>query len=80
MWKVIALKIAWKRIKSKFVKKNNFTGFRVELYREGKLMVTQLGHVDQTLVFNVAHNPFIFEDIRCHGYTLTPHIEQGKII
>jgi hypothetical protein len=83
----------WKYIKEVFVaarnfekailnlpigKKNNFSGFRVELYREGQLIVTQSGDPYQIIVFNTAVGcgPIIFKDgVRCHGYTLTPHLE-----
>lgn len=79
MWKVILLKFAWKWIKGKFVRKNNFSGFRVEMYREGKLIVTQSGRVDQVICFDSGCGPIILDDVRCHGYTLTPHLESNLI-
>jgi hypothetical protein len=68
----------WKWIKSKFAKKkSNFSGFRVELYRDGQLMTTQMGHVYQNIVFHSRCGPIIMDGVRCHGYTLTPHLEDA---
>lgn len=65
----------WKWIKSKFVRKNNFSGFKVEMYREGKLIVTQSARADSTIVFNSRCGPIDLDGIQCHGYSLVPHIE-----
>jgi hypothetical protein len=64
----------WKWIKRKFVKKNNFSGFRVEVYRDGQLIVTHTGRVDQVLCFDSKYGPIVMDGVRCHGYTLTPHL------
>ncbi len=64
----------WKWIKSKFVKKNNFSGFKVEMYRNGQLLVTQTGRVDSFIVFESKCGPIIMDGVRCYGYTLTPHL------
>jgi hypothetical protein len=65
-----------KWIKGLFVKKDKgFTGFRVEVYRDGQLLVTQKGGPDQILVFNSRCGPMIMDGVRVHGYTLTPHLE-----
>ena len=66
----------YKWIKSKLTKKRKgFTGFKVELYRDGKLLVQQRGNPDQCLVFNSRCGPMILDGVRCHGFTLTPHLE-----
>lgn len=81
MWKAIVLKIMWKWAKRKITgrKGNNFSGFRVEMYRNGNLITTQLGRVDQVICFDSTCGPIIFDDVRCHGYTLTPHLESNLI-
>lgn len=56
-------------------KKNNFSGFRVEIYREGQLIVTQSGKVGEIMSFDSKCGPIILDGVECHGYTLTPRID-----
>ncbi len=69
-------------IKGKFSKKKKkgFTGFKVELYRDGKLLVVQRGSPDQNLIFSTGvGGPAIINGMKIYGYTLKPHIERGDI-
>jgi hypothetical protein len=70
----------WKWIKSKFAKKkNDFSGFRVEIYRDGQLIATQRCRVDQILHFDSKCGPIIMDGVHTYGYTLTPHLEGAGI-
>lgn len=68
----------WKWIKGKFYKnEKGFTGFKVELYRDGKLIMLQRGNPDQILSFSPMGGPIIFDGVRLYGYSLTPHLDSN---
>jgi hypothetical protein len=64
-----------KWIKEKFSKKNKFTGFKIEVYRDGKLLPAQKGKTNKIRYFNSGHYQIMFEGVALHGYTLTPPLE-----
>ncbi len=69
----------FKWVKSKFVKKKNtgFTGFRIETYVDGKLVIEQYGGLTSVMYYNAPGGlgRIVNRGTVLYGYTLTPHLE-----
>lgn len=66
----------WRRFKGLFVKsKHNYTGFKVEFYRDGVLMFQQCGGPTERIYYDLPPQVcYYFKGFELYGYTLIPNL------